>query len=147
MTQWWLWTLLLGVLGIWVWGIIYQVILGHTFGNNPMSNKGLMISSIIPLGIIAFFYSLTLTTEIGLNGIYVRYFPLSSTRIPWNEIQKAEIITYGFVGYGIRFFTRYGTVYNAKGNSGLLLHKKSGDKLLIGSQCPDQLARAVEKFI
>ena len=146
MTQWWLWALLLGVLGIWVWGITYQVILGHTFGNHPMSNRGLIISSLIPLSVIALFYLVVLKTEVSLNGIYVNYFPLSSTQIQWSEIQRAEIIKYGFVGYGIRFSAEYGTVYNAKGDLGLLLHKKDGSTLLIGTQLPDQLAKAVEKF-
>jgi hypothetical protein len=147
MTQWWLWSLLLGVLGIWVWGIIYQVLLGHPFGNNPMSNKGLIISSLIPLSVIAFFYLLVLKTEVSPEGIYVSYFPLSSTRLPWDQIQKAEIIKYRFVGYGIRLFTSYGTVYNAKGDVGLLLHKKDGSKLLIGTQLSAQLASVIKGFI
>jgi hypothetical protein len=138
-TQWWIWAILIGVAGIWVWGIIYQIVLGHQFGNKPLSNNGLLISAIIPFGMIGFFYLLKLKTEITSDGIDVKYFPIWSTRIKWDEIQKAEIIKYGFVGYGIRFSDNYGTVYNAKGDIGLLLQKKDGRKVLIGTQIPEQL--------
>jgi hypothetical protein len=139
-TQWWVWAILIGVAGIWVWGIIYQIVLGHQFGNKPLSNNGLLISAIIPFGMIGFFYLLKLKTEITSDGIDVKYFPMWSTHIKWDEIQKAEIIKYGFVGYGIRFSDDYGTVYNAKGDIGLLLQKKDGKKVLIGTQIPEQLA-------
>jgi len=139
-TQWWVWAILIGVAGIWVWGIIYQVVLGHHFGNKPLSNNGLLISAIIPFGMIGFFYLLKLKTEITSDGIDVKYFPMWSTHIKWDEIQNTEIIKYNFVGYGIRFSDDYGTVYNAKGDIGLLIQKKDGNKVLIGTQIPEQLA-------
>ncbi len=123
-----------------MWGIIYQIVLGHQFGNKPLSNNGLLISAIIPFGMIGLFYLLKLKTEITSDGIDIKYFPMWSTYIKWDEVQKAEIIKYSFVGYGIRFSDEYGTVYNAKGNIGLLLQKKDGKKVLIGTQTPEQLA-------
>lgn len=146
-TQWWIWALLLGVAGIWVWGIVQQVIMGHTFGNNPMSNTGLLISSIIPFGLLVLFYILTLKTEVNSAGISVKYFPFVNTHVSWNQIRKAEIITYSFVGYGIRFSSNYGTIYNAKGNKGLLLEKTDGDKILIGTQQPEQLSDVVSQCL
>lgn len=147
MTQWWLWLLLAGVVGIWVWGITQQVILGQPFGNHPMSNTGLLVSSVFLAAIVAFFYSLTLRTNVNAQGIQLRYTPLTSTQLAWADIQKAEIIRYGFVGYGIRASPTYGTVYNAKGKTGLLLHKKSGEKFLLGTQHPEQLAQVVGQFV
>ncbi|MBC6611281.1 hypothetical protein H8B15_10125 [Hymenobacter sp. BT507] len=147
MTQWWLWLLLAGVVGIWVWGITQQIILDHPFGNHPMSDTGLLISAIFPLAIVFFFRSLTLSTTINAQGVYLRYAPLMSTQITWADVREAEIIRYGFVGYGIKASPTYGTVYNAKGNTGLLLHKKNGEKILIGTQQPEHLAQAVGQFI
>ena len=62
---------------------------------------------------IGFFYVLQLQTRITSTGIEVRYFPLWSTRLTWEDIQQAQIIEYAFVGYGIRFSKEYGTVYNS----------------------------------
>jgi hypothetical protein len=139
-TQWWVWAILSAIAGIWGWGLIYQLVLGHHFGNKPLSNTGLLVSAIIPFGMIIFFCLLELKTEITPNGLDVTYFPLWHIHLKWEEIQRAEIINYAFVGYGIRFSTDYGTVYNAKGDIGLLLQKKDGKKILIGTQLPEQLA-------
>ena len=146
MTQWWIWVLLLGSAGIWVGGVIYQVGSGHPFGNKPLSNNLLLFSLLIPFGAIIFFHLLTLKTEVGPAGITIRYFPMWSTFVSWKDVQSSEIIKYNFVGYGIRFSNDYGTVYNAKGNRGLLLQKADGKKLLIGTQLPEQLGEAVAKF-
>ncbi|UOR03526.1 hypothetical protein MUN82_11265 [Hymenobacter aerilatus] len=147
MTQWWLWLLLAGVVGIWVWGITQQIILGHPFGNHPMSNTGLLVSAIFPLAIVAFFYSLTLTTTVNAQGIRLHYAPLTSTQLIWDDIREAEVVRYRFVGYGIRASPTYGMVYNAKGNTGLLIHKKNGEKFLLGTQQPERLMQTVNHFI
>lgn len=146
-TQWWVWALLFGIAGIWVWGFVYQVLLGHTFGNNPMSNTGLLVGAIFPFGLLIFFYALTLNTEVNAVGIRVKYFPLWSTDMRWEEIRKAEIIKYDFVGYGIRFSGKYGTVFNARGDKGLLLEKTSGEKILIGTQHPERLQTVVSDLV
>ena len=55
------------------------------------------------------------TVEFLLNSLIIqrnksiKYFPMRSTHIKWDEIQKAEVIKYDFVGYGIRFSNDYGT--------------------------------------
>lgn len=147
MTQWWIWLILLCVAAIWVWAIIQQILLGQLFGERPINNLGLILTSFIPFGLIILFYILSLKTLITPQGIHMRYYPLWSTHIPWTHIQSAEIIRYGFVGYGIRFSAQYGTVYNARGNVGLLIIKRSGEKLLIGTQQPDELLAAVNKYL
>ena len=42
-TQWWLWALLIGVVLIPIYGIYKQIIIGEQFGNNPLSNYGLIL--------------------------------------------------------------------------------------------------------
>jgi hypothetical protein len=145
MTQWWIWLILFCVAGIWIWAIIQQLLLGQLFGERPMNNMGLILTSFIPLGLIVLFYILSLKTRVSAQGIDVRYYPLWSTHIPWHQIQSAEIVRYPFVGYGIRYSSQYGTVYNARGQWGLLILKKNGEKLLVGTQKPDELLAAVKK--
>ena len=64
----------------------------------------------------------------------------------WKEIKKVEIVTYGFVGgWGIRLWTKYGTVYTIKGNKGLAIELLNGKKFLIGTQKETELNKIVEK--
>lgn len=146
MTQWWLWLLLVGVAGIWVWGIIQQIIIGHPFGDKPVSNAGLVISSLIPFSLIVFLGLASLKTTVTSTKIAVRFTPFINVQIDRNDVLNAEIITYNFVGYGIRYSNQYGTVYNAKGNCGLLIYKKTGGKLLIGTQHPEELRQVIAKW-
>ena len=57
--------------------------------------------------------------------------------LPW--------VHYGFVGgWGIRFFTAYGTVYNMRGTKGLAINLEKGKKFLIGTQKPDLLNQFIQ---
>lgn len=145
--QWWIWLILLGVASIWVWGIYQQIILGKPFGSRPISDAGLLITTIIPISLIALFYTISLKTEVSTRGIKVQFYPLMSTFYSWDQIRSAEIITYKFVGYGIRYTVKYGNVYNAHGNVGLQVHKTHGENLLIGTQRPEELNQAVQKYL
>lgn len=120
---------------------------GHPVGTRPLSTAGLWLAGGLLVALIAWFYTLTLTTQVRPDGLWVRYAPLGDVHVRWEELARAEAVRYGFVDYGIRFSAAYGTVYNAQGNRGLLLHKKSGEKLLIGTQRPDAFARAVATFL
>jgi hypothetical protein len=93
-------------------------------------------------------YSLKLTTEVRLEGIYVRFFPLWVRQtIPFNQITRYEarryrpILEYG--GWGVRYGWR-SKAYNVRGNRGVQLELRDGQRLLIGSQRPEELARAIE---
>ncbi len=44
---------------------------------------------------------------------------------------------------GIWLFTKYGTVYNTRGNKGLALELKNGKKFLIGTQKMEELSEVV----
>nr|WP_315263057.1 hypothetical protein [uncultured Flavobacterium sp.] len=46
-------------------------------------------------------------------------------------------MNYKFLGFGVRLFTSYGTVYNTKGDTGLAIELKCGKKILIGTQKGD----------
>lgn len=86
-----------------------------------------------------------LKTEIFQDEIRINFFPFVKKRINWNEIKSVEIVNYGFVGWGIRLWTKYGTVYNTKGNKGLAIELLNGKKFLIGTQMEKELNVVVEK--
>ncbi|MCE5187335.1 MAG: DUF6141 family protein [Planctomycetaceae bacterium] len=103
---------------------------------------------VIPLAILILFCLLTLETQVRSDGLYVRMFPLHLhfKKFALDEIneyyarQYKPLMEYG--GWGIRYGS-HGKAYNVSGNRGLQLVFKSGKKLLIGSQKPDELVEAI----
>jgi len=145
-TQWWLWLILIGIGIIVILGLYKQLIVGEKLGNNPMSDLGLLITSVFVFGLIAMFWFMRLKTEIDQNEIRMHFFPFIKKRVNWKTIKRAEVVNYGFVGgWGIRLGTKYGTVYNTKGNKGLAIELLNGKKFLIGTQREDELNKILEK--
>lgn len=95
-----------------------------------------------------------LETTITKEGIHIRFFPilLSERFITWTEINESYVREYNaineFSGWGIPFINSgmsgkglgKNKALNTTGNAGLQLILKNGDKLLIGSQKPNDLA-------
>ena len=147
-TQWWLWLILIGIGVLPFLGIYKQNILGGKFGNKPMSDFELIIFAAIIFGLITLFWFLRLKTEIDKNEIRINFFPFAKKQVLWTEIKNAKVVKYGFVGgWGIRHFTKYGTVYITSGKTGLAIELKNGKKILIGTQKEIELNKVIEKVI
>ena len=145
-TQWWLWAFLTGLVLLPVYGIYKQILLGQPWGSNPMSNAGLWIFLMGTLAFIGLFLYIELRTEIDDRGIRVRLRPISTNVFTWGQIKKAEPITYGFVGYGLRFSFKHGTIYNISGNKGIAVYLKDGGRFVIGTQNPKAFMEAIRVF-
>ena len=146
-SQWWLWLILLFIGALPILGIYKQLIIGEKFGDKPMSDLGLIIFAVFVFSLIAMFWFMQLKTEIDQNEIRMRFFPLVKKRVSWEEIKNAEIVNYGFVGgWGIRLSTKYGTVYNMKGDKGLAIELLNGKNFLIGTQKRNELTAMLEKI-
>lgn len=146
--QWWLWLILIlmGVLPL--IGIYKQLILGEKLGDNPMSDISLLIFSIITFSLVGLFLIMKLKTSIDKNGINMHFFPFIKKSVDWQQIKNVKVVNYGFVGgWGIRLWTKYGTVYNVKGDKGLEIVLKSGKKFLIGTQKETELSTIIEKMM
>lgn len=145
--QWWLWLILLGLNGLFLFGVFRQVILAKQFGDNPMSNAGLLTASGISIILTLLFVILRLDTVIKEDGVYVRIFPLQLKfkHYAWNDLTKSFVRQYApiaeFGGWGMRLglFGR-GKAITISGNSGLQLECKNKDKLLIGTNKPEELS-------
>jgi hypothetical protein len=145
-TQWWLWLLLLGINGLFVYGVCKQVIGGEQFGDKPMSDAGLIVVTAVMLLFTALFFISRLETRITEDGIYVRFFPfhISFRHYSWQQISKAWVRKYSPVGeyggWGIRTaFSRKGKAFSVSGNQGLQIEFSNCKKLLIGTHRPDEL--------
>ena len=146
--QWWLWLfVLLPLLGIFVWAFVQQILLGKPFGDNPGNNAELILSGVLPIGILLLFRAMRLDTTLSEEGVEVRFFPFVKKRTyAWQDIERAYLRRYNslmeFGGWGIRF-GHSGTAYNVAGKYGLQLELRSGKRLLIGTQDPERLRRAL----
>ncbi|WP_235982900.1 hypothetical protein [Kordia aestuariivivens] len=130
-----------------IYGIYKQLFLGEQFGDKPMSNVGLIILAVLIFVVLAMFYVIRLKTEIDNYEIRMHFFPFVKKRIHWTAIKSAEVLDYGFVGgWGIRLWTKYGTVYNTKGTKGLAIELLNGKKFLIGTQKETELSEFMKKI-
>lgn len=160
-TQWWLWLLLSAALlsvvvpfGI---GISQQLGHGQPWGNEPISDAGLLFSGIfstaIMLGAILLVRLSRLKTKITTEGIYVSYYPLMRKwkMIAASDVERYELRSYRakreYGGHGLRRRRRAGRAYTIAGNLGLQLYLKDGTKILIGTQRKQALEYAMRKLM
>lgn len=147
----WFWLLLLvAPLTYFAGLLLYQLYTGKLVGDNPASNTDLALLLLIygAFSYVALFY-VKLTTVIKSDRInYGWNVPTGSLhKIKIEDIASCEVINYRFVGYGYRISLKYGIVYNVWGNKGLFIKKTNGKKILIGTQNPEEMAKAIELII
>lgn len=127
--------------------LTYQVANNHLIGDHPMSNRSLLVLSIIyGVPVIFIIYYVRLTTIISDENICFGWnLPTNDlNEIKLEEIKSCSVIEYNFVGWGYRLTRKYGTVYNVDGNKGLQIVKHSGAKVLIGTHHAVDLKNIIE---
>lgn len=148
MRQWWIVSV---VIGSNVVALVIAVMIWSKFAPQMLPWGGI-IFGLLMVGITILTLSSKLITEVRSNGLYIRYFPFhwSFHKIPLENVSKIEAVTYSplrdYGGYGIRY-GKGGRAYNAMGNRGVRINYSDGKHMLIGSQKPDELARAIESVM
>jgi hypothetical protein len=150
-----LYLLAIGNIFLFGYGIYHQLIAGKSWGDNPMSDMGLIIVTCLTLaiwvGVFLLFEKSKLITKIFETEIRLRFPPFFSKEkiIPFETIKMMEVRKYNpiweFGGWGIRYGKK-GKAYNVKGNIGLQIYFKSGKSLLIGTQKMDQVKWSINKM-
>lgn len=151
--QWWLWLIILGLNGFFLFLAYQQLILKKQVGDRPMNDSALLIAaSIILLVTLMLFYT-RLSTHIKKDGIYVKFFPFhfAYKYYSWEMIAKAYVRTYSplgeYGGWGLRYsLSGNGMAYNVSGNKGLQLELNTGKKILIGTDKPAELEAALNQL-
>jgi hypothetical protein len=91
-----------------------------------------------------------LITEIRDDDLFVQFFPLSQQVISFESVRRCEVRIYNpikeYGGWGIRY-GKMGKAYNVSGNRGVKIEFHSGKPLLIGSQKPEELEKAINMRI
>jgi hypothetical protein len=113
---------------------------------------GVLIPSFIFCGTALPLVFSKLTTEVRDDGFYARFSPfhLNFQRFEFADIASATARDYSAIGeyggWGIRYgLGGVGKAYNARGNQGVQLVFKDGQKLLIGSQRAEQLSYTINR--
>jgi hypothetical protein len=142
--QWWLWVLLIAV-GIVPIGL--QIIQLFTL-KNPLSSGSSIFSFILTclaaIFVFLLFFGTTLHTKLDEEGVHVRLSPfhLKWRFYPWNTIKSFQVRTYHplseYGGWGIKG-TKHDRAFNISGKEGLQLVFKDENRLLIGTQKPQEV--------
>jgi len=127
--------------------LVWQVLLGHPWGKQPLSSANIIGWTIFLWLIYLRLITVRLVTEVrdgdlivGMRGLW------PARRVRLSDIRSAEVANYDplrdYGGYGLRS-NREGKAYTTSGNVGVRLTLATGEKLLVGSQQADQLAKAL----
>ena len=144
-----LWFTLLVAPAIIISLLIYQRFSGKVIFDDTLSDVPLIIVTILYL--VPAIYCLSvirLTTLVEPDKIsYGWNIPSGDlNEIKISDIEHCRIVEYKFVGYGFRLSHKYGMIYNVIGNKGLQITKKSGGKVLIGTNNAEELQKVIDQL-
>ncbi|MBS1773773.1 MAG: hypothetical protein JST82_13015 [Bacteroidetes bacterium] len=149
--QWWIWLLLL-------LAAILPFMKGWLRSNFEfIRHIHITGPAIIPMIIIALviilFAIIKLETKVDETAISYRFYPIQikMRHKLWEDIDKAYVRKYSpileYGGWGYRFVGRKrGDALNISGNKGLQIVFKNGNKLLIGTNKPEELNAALKEI-
>lgn len=143
----WLWALLWALLIGWgVWATI-QLGLGMPVGTRPMPSWALLLTGLLPIGLVFHFWRMRLYTRVEPDGLAIRFTPFHDWRhFAWEEIEQMQIRVYApigeFGGWGLRS-NASGRAWTVAGDLGLEITLQSGERWLIGTQAPQALKEGI----
>lgn len=148
----WIWGLIMIPLIVIIYGMLRQLFFEIPWGNNPMSNIGLLIVGLILIiGSPLFIYFIRLEIQVRGNGVYYRFSPfhLRFQRILLDNLRSYQVIHYrplrDYGGWGIRY-GKYGKAYTLSGNIGIQLVTVDHKKFLLGTNKPDDVKNALDSI-
>jgi hypothetical protein len=126
---------------------IWQVILGHDMGQYAMPNKSLVGWTVFLWVLFFRLITVSLVTSVRDGQLVITLRGLwRARRLPLSEIKSVEIITFeakrDYGGSGIRSIPN-GTAYLGKGEKGVRLSLKNGASIVMSSERPEELAKAL----
>ncbi len=134
---------------VWLWVLLGLVNIG-VFAS-LITTVGLawplLFSPLLMLATMVLMSSMRMLTNIDEEGIHYKLNPLmwKYRTIQWEEVDQIYVRQYSpiaeYGGWGIRYSFRNGKAFNIKGNQGIQIVLKSGKKILIGTQQPEEASR------
>jgi len=151
--QWWIIVIYLFLAGFPLFACYKWFILKENLGNVDPTNWGgiLTIFILFPLS-LALLLLVRLKTTIDDRGITYKYTPvhLNHKTVPWASIQCCYVKKYNalteFGGWGYKYGRKGLKAMTIKGNKGIYLEMKNGNKLLIGTQKPIEVRQTINQY-
>lgn len=140
------------------YGFYRQLYLGIPYGDEPMSDTGLLATGIGVVFILGLLVVVSFTgmlvTEVRTGGFYYRFTPFMRDfkGIPREEISSFEVkkynplTRYGGWGYRKQLFAR-STAINIGGNKGVILYKTNGRNILFSTRDMPSMQKAMEQMM
>ena len=148
---WWIMLLVIGIAALMWWGFVEQIILSQPWGSNPGPNWMIWLFWLLMgIGFPLFFLLLKLVVTVQTDGIHIRYFPITSRLIAYDEIEQVTARNYNpireYGGWGVRGIPGKSKkiAYNISGKEGVEIVLKDQRQIMIGSQKAQQLAFAID---
>ena len=148
--QTWITAILVVPLGIVLFGLFQQVVLGRPWGNKPVSNQAFILIGTALCAFVVWLLNLKMVTEVRPDALFVGFRVLWwPRRIAMQEIASARAITYRpiaeYGGWGMRWSFRDSSMaYTARGDRAVEIVLQDGRRILIGSQRPEELETAIQ---
>ena len=158
----WIWYILIVLSALLVAPILHgmytQLITGEPWGDEPMSDNGLIIFScafFLSWAMITWLlYSIRLEVYIDQDGVHYKFFP---NKASWNVITKRDIVSYeirrtrnlletGGFGYHRNLFRKSQSMV-IRGSKHIRFMLPGKRKLLIGTQNPEEFDRALRRLL
>jgi hypothetical protein len=120
------------------------------FHGLPVSWLAFLALAVVTVFVFALLH---MTTEVSPTDVRVWFgwMPIYQRRLAIISVQRIEVVSYRPIhdhgGWGVRMGRDGERVFSARGNRGVRLELVDGSKLLIGSQQPEVLARALERAL
>lgn len=146
------------VIGFLSYALTKQFVLNELWSHKEVSDKGLMVASVlfILVLLVAHFLLFTskLTINIGSKGIFYKFPPYFNTT---KEIKRSSIISYKLIRYNaIRDFGGRGVkkssskkvrALTVSGNTGLLIKLNNKKEILLGTQRSTAIDKAMRRLM
>ena len=131
-----------------LWTMIFAILAGMLVTSLRVKDSTSWIVLAIALTVSLLLYSIKLTVQVDADAVRICFFPIWKKSILLTEIVRSEARTYPpfkCVGCGFPYVFGEGWTYNVSGNQSVQLELASGERILIGSEKAEELARVIEE--
>lgn len=152
-SQWWLQLINLGLL-VFLLYVLYQWFFAKEATGNVTANDTtgqlVVLFSVVITPLLLFFIKLESTID--EIGVHYQFLPFHFSRktIRWSKMNRCHIREYNpireFGGWGLRGSFGKNKAYNVKGNKGIQIVLKTGDKVLIGTKKKTESQQVIDRY-
>jgi hypothetical protein len=137
--HWLIWLVLIGILLLFTFMTVSQLILGISVGNNPIPNWALIIGVLFFAFLVVLVAQTQLKLKLNNKELQMQFGALGLYQKKWSEIKELKIISMPLGGIGRRKHHKYGMIFNAGSKYGLLVQTKDGASTLISTRQKNEL--------